>query len=129
MLGSPLQSSRTETGKLIVWIPAHLGFAGNERADTFAKLGSSESPITAEPHIGLSNRQVTSALNDWALKGTTEAWKKAEECRQARALIGFPSDDKGTSRWLMSKSRWALKTLNRHLHLIGIGESPVCSHC
>lgn len=29
-----------------VWIPAHLGFMSNERADTFTKLGSSESPIT-----------------------------------------------------------------------------------
>jgi len=56
----------------LVWIPAHMGFAGNERANALVRLGSSESPITAEPHIGLSNRQVASALSDWALEGTTE---------------------------------------------------------
>jgi len=48
----------------LVWIMAHMGFAENERTDALARFGSSESPITAEPHIGLSNRQVASALSD-----------------------------------------------------------------
>jgi len=72
----------------LVWIPAHMRFAGNKRVDALARLGSSESPITAEPHIGLSNRQVTCY---WALEGTTETWRKAEGCRQARELMGIPT--------------------------------------
>jgi len=51
----------------LVWMPVHMRFAGNERADLLARLRSSESPITAEPHIGLNNRQVASALSDWEL--------------------------------------------------------------
>jgi len=88
----------------LVWIPAHMGFAGNERADALARIGSSETPITAEPHIGLSHRQVASALSDWALEGITEMWRKAEECRQAKELIEIPSDAKAKSKWLMSRS-------------------------
>jgi len=95
----------------LVWIPVHMGFAGNERADALVRLGSSENPITAEPHIGLSNRQVASALSDWELEGTTKMRRKAEGCRQAKKLIGIPSDAKAKSKWLMSRSRWALKTL------------------
>jgi len=34
-----------------VWILAHLSFMGNECGPTFSKLGSSESPVTAKPHI------------------------------------------------------------------------------
>ncbi|ENN77057.1 hypothetical protein YQE_06392, partial [Dendroctonus ponderosae] len=40
----------------LVWIQAHMGFAGNEQADALARRGSSESPITVEPHIGLRRR-------------------------------------------------------------------------
>ncbi|ERL87280.1 hypothetical protein D910_04676 [Dendroctonus ponderosae] len=68
-------------------------------------------PISAEPHIGLNNRQVASALNDWAPKGTTKSWRKAEGCRQAKELIGMPGEANATSKWLMSWSRWALRTL------------------
>jgi len=110
-------------------------FTGNERADALARIGFSESPRTAEPHIGLSNRQEASALSDWTLEGTTETWRKAEGCRQAKELIGIPSDAKAKSKWLMSRRRWVLKTvvavltghcgLNRHLHLLGIDDSPV----
>ncbi|KAH1028606.1 hypothetical protein HUJ05_001946 [Dendroctonus ponderosae] len=51
----------------------------------------------------------------------------------------MPGDAKTTSKWLMPWSRWALRTLvevmaghcglNRHLHLLGIGDSPVCPQC
>jgi len=88
-----------------VWIPAHMGFARNERADALARLASSENPITAEPHIGLSNRQVASALRDWALES---------QATQRQNPNGFSQK---------------LRGLNRHFHLLGIYDIPVYSQC
>jgi len=56
--------------------------------------------------------------------------EKGRIVQKAKKLIGIPSDAKAKSKWLMSRSRWALKTLvvvltghygNRHSHLLGIG--------
>lgn len=73
-------------------------------------------------------------MNHWAFEGTTETWRKEEGCKYA-----IPSDAKATSKCLMSKNRWALKTLvavltghcglNRHLRLLEIGDNPVCLQC
>ncbi|KAH1021849.1 hypothetical protein HUJ04_011334 [Dendroctonus ponderosae] len=85
------------------------------------------------------HRQVPSTLNDWAPKGTTLSWRKAQGCRQANELIRMPGDAKATSKWLKSRSRCALRSLvgvmtahcglNRHLHLLGISDSPACPLC
>jgi len=79
------QSGRAEAGKPSVDSGTY-GVCGKQGADALARLGSSG----VEPHIGLSNRQVASALSYWVLEGTTETWRKAEECRQAKEFIGVP---------------------------------------
>jgi len=114
MLRCPEQSGKAEAGKPSVYSGTS-GVRG-----ILARLGSSESSISAEPHIVFSNRQVA---RYWSLEGTTETWRKAERFRQARELgIRTPSDAKATSKWLMSRSRWTLKT-KQTFASIGIGDS------
>ncbi|KAJ8965266.1 hypothetical protein NQ317_016742 [Molorchus minor] len=50
----------------LVWVPGPCGIKENEKADELARHGSTEQCHGPEPYLGITRRQVTVALNEWA---------------------------------------------------------------
>ncbi|KAJ8957776.1 hypothetical protein NQ314_006488 [Rhamnusium bicolor] len=121
----------------LVWVPEYMGVPGNEKAYELARLGAEEPCHGPEPMLGISRRQVTTAVNEWAHETLRTHWRTNRACRQTRDFVTGPN--KSRSAWLLGRSRKTLNLLigvltdhcrlKRHLSLIGIEEDPTCPRC
>jgi hypothetical protein len=121
----------------LYWVPGHAGIRGNEIADELARGGSARGFLGPEPALEVSRREVQHRLNRWLVNQHRAAWRNLGALRQARELISGP--DPGTKAKLMSFNRTQSKavvglltghsTLRRHLHLLGLVDSPLCNRC
>jgi hypothetical protein len=100
-------------------------------------VGSVRGFLGPEPALGVSRREVQHRLNRWLVNQHRAGWRSLGALRQARELISGP--DPGTKAKLMSFNRTQTRvvvglltghnTLRRHLHLLGLVDSPLCSSC
>jgi ribonuclease HI len=121
----------------LYWVPGHAGIRGNEIADELARGGSARGFLGPEPALGVSRREVQHRLKHWLVNQHWAAWRNLGALQQARELISGP--DPGTKAKFMSFNRTQSRTvvglltghntLRRHLHQLGLVESPLCSRC
>jgi hypothetical protein len=122
----------------LYWVHGHTGVLGNEIVDELVRGGSGRGFVGTEPALGFSRRDIRKRLSRWLIN---QHW--ASSCdpgnnhRQARELISGPS--LGTRVKFLSFNRTQSRvvtgrltghnTLRRHLYLLGLLDSPLCSGC
>ena len=118
-------------------MPGHRGIAGNEAADQLAKTGSS-TPLTGpEPALAISEALVKLGVRRWQENEMNLRRTAALGCRQTKILVR--GVNKQVSVYLCSLNRVKLKllmgcytghiSLNRHLHILRLTDSPTCQFC
>ena len=119
----------------IVWIPAHRGHAGNERADTLAKYGArTVGPATFayKPLRTIKNEISKIAYDRW-----TTAWQSLDMAQHSRSFYSGPDHNK--ARYVYKLARLELgrfvrlvtghNNLNFFQTKIGLWHDPFCRFC
>ena len=120
----------------LIWVPAHSGIEGNERADELAKIATSITPFSPEPVLGTSPSYCLSRINERRTKEFIKHWNSSPGCRQAKQGLCINAKK---SKYLINVSRTRLKTytgiitghfgFNKHLTTIGKRTDPSCDLC
>jgi len=129
-------SSRHAVG--LFWVPGHAGIRGNEITNGLARGGSALRFLGPEPALGVSRRDLQKRLHRWLVNQHRAQWQGLGDTqRQARELISGPS--LGTRAKFLTFNRIQYRvvtglltdhnTLKRHLHLLGLHDSPLRRKC
>jgi len=119
----------------LFWVPAHAGIRGNEIADRLARGGTALRFLGPDPALGVSRRDLQMRLGRWLVNQHGAQWRGLGDTqRQACKFIWGPS--LGTRAKFMTFNRIQSRavtglltghnTLRRHLHLLGLLDSPLC---
>jgi len=122
----------------LFWVPGHAGIRGNEIADRLVRDGAALGFLGPEPALGVSRRDLQKRLGCWLVNQHRAQWQGLGNTqRQARELISGPS--LGTRAKFLTFNRIQSRavtglltghnTLRRHLHLLGLLDSPLCRKC
>lgn len=128
------EHNRVEVG----WVPGHKGHAGNEKADSLARLGSAHPLSGPEPGVGVTKSAVKRVVNDWISKQQISHWRNTAGQRHSKLLVGQPCP--ALAAELLRLRKKELRTvvglitghcgLRKHLHNMGIYlDNPVCRKC
>lgn len=119
------------------WIKGHSGSYGNDAADELARRGSSMTVAGPLPLIPIPFSQFRAWTRERFAELHSQRWSKSTDYRQSRTVM--PSVNKRLTRRLLNLDRQDLKTmmgtitghapLNKHLHTIGMTDSPLCRGC
>jgi len=118
------------------WVPGH-GVRGNEIADELARGGSFLGFLGPQPVLGVSRGDIKS-LSLWMVNQQWARWRGLDDTqRQARELIsGHCLSAKAkllpfnrTQSRAITGLLTGHNTLRRHLHLLGLLDSPLCKKC
>ena len=122
----------------LYWVPGHAGVRGNEIADELARDGSALKFVGPEPALGVSRQDIRRRIRRRLVNRHGVWWRGLDDTHtQARELISGPCLS-AKSRFLsfnrtQSRAVTGLftghNTLRRHLHLIGLSDSPLCRRC
>ena len=122
----------------LFWVPGHAGIRGNEIADGLARGGSALGVLGPEPALGVFRRDLQKRLGRWLVNQHRAEWQGLGNTqRQAREFISRPSLGNRakflTFNRIESRAVTGLltghNTLKRHLHLLGLLDSPLCRKC
>jgi hypothetical protein len=122
----------------LYWVPGHAGVWGNEIANELARGGSVLGFLGPEPALGVSRWDIQKRLGRWLVNQQWARWRGFDGThRQARELISGPS--LGAKAKFLSFNRTQSRAviglltghniLRRHLHLLGLLDSPLCRRC
>ena len=120
------------------WVPGHAGVRGNDIADGLARGGSALGFLGPELAFGVSRSDIRERVSRWLINQQWVSWRDlGNTLRQARELISGPC--LGTKIKFLSFNRNQSRvvtglltghnTLRRHLHLLGLLDSPWCRKC
>jgi len=120
----------------LYWVPGHAGVQGKETAEELARDGSTLEFDGPQPALGDSRQDIQRRIRCWLVKQHWVWWRGIGDTqRQAQELISGPclgakarfvSFNRTQSRAGLLTGR---NTLRRHLHLIGLSDSPLCRRC
>jgi len=122
----------------LFWVPGHAGIRGNEIADGLARGGTALRFLGPEPALEVSRRDLEKRLGRWLVNQHWARWRGlGDNQRQAREFISGPN--LGTRAKFITFNRTESRvvtgllrghnTLRRHLHLLGLLDSPLCRKC
>jgi hypothetical protein len=122
----------------LYWVPGQAGVRGNEIADELARDGSVLQFVRPEPALGVSMQDIWRRIRCWLVNQHWVWWQGLGDTqRQAWELILGPC--LGTKARFLSFNRTQSRavtglltghnTLRRHLHLLGLSDSPLCRRC
>jgi ribonuclease HI len=104
-------------------IKAHVGHAGNELADHWAKKATVTPTDIVEPFLPLSTKWIKSKIDKYILRKWTDRWKSVTTARQTK--IFFPQPNPTLSKKLLSLDR---ETFGQAFRWIS-GHNYLLRHC
>jgi len=119
----------------LYWVPGHAGVQGNEIADRLARDGSVQKFVGPEPSLGVSMQNIRRKIRRWLDNQHLARWQGLGSTqRQDRVLISGPSPCAKTKLFSYNRIQFRVviglltghNTLRRHLHLMGLKNSPLC---
>jgi len=134
----PLNDISTRHVVGLCWVPVHAGVRGNEIADELTRDGSALKFVGPEPALGVSRLDIRRRISCWLVNQQWVWWRGLGDTqRQTRELISgpclgakarCPSCNRTQSR-AVTGPLTGHNTLRRHLHLMGLSDSPLCRRC
>ena len=125
---------RQTTSLTLVWIPAHRGFIGNERADELAKLGTIRGKIE---NVGLPKSFFRSTISEVIYKYWATEWKNTPQAQHTKLFYDGPSKIKAKYVYKLARLELGrfVRIISGHNNLnsfqtrIGLHSSEMCRFC
>ena len=121
----------------LVWIPAHKGHEGNEKADELAKRGSRETNPTRFVEVGMPRATLKAVIDEQIYAIWCKEWSGSSKANHAKGFYAGPN--KGKAKFVYKLARLELGRLVRivtgHNNLnffqtkIGLFGKPECRFC
>ena len=131
------QLSQVASKVTLVWIPAHKGHKGNERADELAKSGADRTPITDKVHIGKPAAVVKKEIRDGVFRDWSKEWLQYDGAQHSKLFYFSPNPAK--AKYVYKLARLELgrfiriitghSNLNYFQNKLGYSESENCRLC
>jgi len=118
--------------------PGHAGVRRNEIAGELARDGSALTFVGPERALGVSGQDIRRGIISWLVNQNWVWWRGLGDTqRQTRELISGPCPGakprflsfNRTQSKVVTGLRTGHNTLRRHLHLMGLSDSPLCRRC
>jgi transcriptional antiterminator len=98
----------------IIWVPAHIGITGNERADRMANESIDRNEVERVTYIPWSH--IDSILEAMEREESNNLWRKNQKCRHSKLFIGNRSKKLRERLFKLNKSdlRIVIKIITGH---------------
>ena len=121
----------------LVWIPAHRGHDGNERADVLAKRGSRETGKARYLDVQVPRAAIKARIRGEVYREWESEWRAMKTANHARSFYGGPSPGKAKFVYKLARlelGRFA-RIISGHNNLgffqtkIGLADTAECRFC
>jgi ribonuclease HI len=109
----------------LYWVPGHAGMRGNETADGLTRNGSASDFVGPEPALGISRQDFRTRINRWLENQHQRRWWNLGGSQRRIMLFSLTRAQTRVVTGLLTGHN----TLRRHLHLMGLTDSPQCRKC
>ena len=121
----------------LVWAPGHAGIAGNQVADELARVARAKPFIGPEPACGITYNTAKQEIQAKLTKEHCRHWSKIPGQNHSKIFLETPNGELAASILQLGRTKIKLATemvtghcrLNKHLHNMGLADSPLCRGC